>query len=183
MAICMRVTARPLLIMVALLAAAATEAAAAQKSSGLPIPRYVSLKSDRVNLRKGPGTEFPIAWVYERAGLPVEVIKEYENWRQVRDSEGAEGWVLHSLLSGRRTVLILPWEIGKKAAAGAPKSQTAPIYASASTTGGVAAYAEAGTLASIVSCTGTWCEVSIDDQRGWIEQVKLWGVYKDEQVQ
>ena len=63
-------------------------------ASGLPVPRFVSLKSDRVNLRQGPGTEYPTAWVFRRAGLPVEVIKEFESWRQVRDAEGTTGWVL-----------------------------------------------------------------------------------------
>src|SRR5262245_55806966 len=79
--------------------------------SGLAVPRFVSLKSDRVNLRQGPGTDYPTAWVFRRAGLPVEVIKEFESWRQVRDAEGTTGWVLGSMLSGRRTALILPWEV------------------------------------------------------------------------
>ena len=78
-------------------------------ASGLGLPRFVSLKSDKVNVRKGPSTDQAIVWVFNRAGLPVEVIAESENWRRVRDSEGADGWVLHSLLSGRRTVLIAPW--------------------------------------------------------------------------
>ena len=74
--------------------------------SGLPIPRYVSLKSDHVNVRVGPTKDNDVRWIYTRAGLPVEVTAEYENWRRVRDSEGAEGWVYHSLLSGRRTAVV-----------------------------------------------------------------------------
>src|SRR5262245_43036440 len=73
--------------------------------------RCVSPKSDRVYLRQGPGTDYPIAWVFQRAGLPVEVIREFEVWRQVRDASGTVGWVHSSLLSGRRTALILPWEV------------------------------------------------------------------------
>lgn len=95
-------------------------AASAPGASGLPVPRYVSLKSDRVNMRNGPGTDYPTAWVYRRAGLPLEVIKEYEGWRQVRDADGAAGWVLQSFLSGRRTALVLPWEL--KAGTAAPES-------------------------------------------------------------
>ena len=94
-------------------------AASAPGASGLPVPRFVSLKSDRVNMRNGPGTDYPTAWVYRRAGLPLEVIKEYEGWRQVRDADGAAGWVLQSFLSGRRTALVLPWEL--KAGTAAPK--------------------------------------------------------------
>src|SRR3954470_16731832 len=79
---------------------------AAVSSSGLPVPRYVSLKSDHVNVRAGPTKDNDVAWVYTRAGLPVEITAEFENWRRVRDSEGAEGWVYHSLLSGRRTAVV-----------------------------------------------------------------------------
>ena len=74
-------------------------------ASGLPVPRYVSLKSDHVNVRAGPTKDNDVAWVYTRSGLPVEITAEFENWRRVRDSEGAEGWVYHSLLSGRRTAI------------------------------------------------------------------------------
>ena len=82
-------------------------------ATGLPIPRYVSLKTDRVNLREGPSKEHATTWVFQRAGLPVEITAEFETWRRVRDSEGAEGWVLHSLLSGRRTALVAPWKKGE----------------------------------------------------------------------
>src|SRR4051812_37980433 len=78
----------------------------AVSASGLPIPRYVSLKSDHVNVRAGPTKDNDIAWIYTRSGLPVEITAEFENWRRVRDSEGAEGWVYHSLLSGRRTAVV-----------------------------------------------------------------------------
>ena len=75
-------------------------------ASGLPVPRFVSLKSDKVNVRAGPTKDHDVAWVYSRAALPVEVTAEFENWRRIRDWEGAEGWVYHSLLSGRRTALV-----------------------------------------------------------------------------
>src|SRR5262245_59668371 len=76
--------------------------------SGLPIPRFVSLKSDRVNVRSGPNKDQEVRWVYTHAGMPVEVTAEFENWRRIRDWEGAEGWVYHSLLSGKRTAMVLP---------------------------------------------------------------------------
>ena len=81
--------------------------------TGLPLPRYASLKTDRVNLREGPSKDHATKWVYQRAGLPVEITAEFDIWRKVRDSEGVEGWVLHSLLSGRRTALV---GAGKKGA-------------------------------------------------------------------
>jgi SH3-like domain-containing protein len=151
----------------------------AQKNtvSGLPVPRFASLKSDRVNMRTGPGTEYPTTWVYRRAGLPVEVLEEVEAWRQVRDAEGATGWILQSLLSGRRTALVLPWEV--KAGAPVPAVE---LRADDREGAAVVATVEAGVIASVKGCDGRWCMVAIGEFRGYIEQVKLWGVYKGEIV-
>lgn len=149
--------------------------------SGLPIPRFVSLKSDRVNVRKGPGTNYPIAWVFEKAGLPVEVVREYGTWRQVRDSDGTQGWVLQNLLSGRRTAVVAPWERKGKSTQAKPKPTA--IHADASVSSDIVAYAEAGTLAGLVSCDRSWCQISIADHRGYIEQKRLWGVYGNEVVE
>lgn len=143
--------------------------------SGLPLPRYVSLKSDKVNLRTGPGLDYPTAWVYRRAGLPLEVFNESQNWRQVRDADGTEGWIFSSLLSGRRTALVLPWE--RKADQSRP---TTPVFATNSDRGRKIAIIEAGVIADIHRCDGRWCEVSIADYEGYIEQKKLWGVYPNE---
>ena len=145
--------------------------------SGLPVPRFVSLKSDRVNMRKGPGTDYPTAWVYRRAGLPLEVIKEFEGWRQVRDADGADGWVLQSFLSGRRTALVLPWDA--KPGAHPPK---VALRDNDSSRARPVAMVEAGVIANIASCDGSWCHVSIDRFRGYIEQKKLWGVYEGEVI-
>jgi SH3-like domain-containing protein len=143
--------------------------------SGLPLPRFVSLKSDRVNMRKGPGTDYPTAWVYRRAGLPLEVTKEFEGWRQVRDADGAAGWVLQSFLSGRRTALVLPWEI--KPDTPAPK---VALRRNDSERARPVAMIEAGVIANLSTCDGRWCRVNIDKFQGYIEQKKLWGVYEGE---
>jgi SH3-like domain-containing protein len=145
--------------------------------SGLPVPRFVSLKSDRVNLRNGPGTEYPTGWVYRRAGLPLEIVKEFEGWRQVRDAEGVTGWVLQSFLSGRRTGLVLPWE--RKAGKPPP---VVPIRSSDSERSHVVANVEAGVIADLHTCDGRWCRVTVDDYSGYIEQKKLWGVYEGETI-
>jgi SH3-like domain-containing protein len=97
----------PLMWALAAGAAAAAQSEGPKGPSGLPVPRFVSLKAERVNVRSGPTKDNDVNWVYTRAGLPVEIIAEYDNWRRIRDWEGGEGWVLHSLLSGRRTALIL----------------------------------------------------------------------------
>ena len=143
--------------------------------SGLLLPRYVSLKSDKVNLRTGPGVDYPTTWVYRRAGLPLEVFDEFQNWRHVRDSEGTEGWIYSSLLSGRRTALVLPWEHNAKKA-----QQTTAVYDDNSIRSRKVAIIEAGVIADIHGCDGSWCQVTIDKFDGYIEQTKLWGVYPNE---
>jgi SH3-like domain-containing protein len=147
-------------------------------ASGLPLPRFVSLKSDRVNLRNGPGTEYPTSWVFRRAGLPVELLQEFETWRQVRDAEGTTGWVLQSMLSGRRTALVLPWEVK----ADQPPLQV-PLRRGDRETASPVAHVEAGVIANVRSCNGRWCLLSIGDFKGYIEQKKLWGVYDGEVVE
>ena len=141
-------------------------------TSGLPVPRYVSLKSDHVNVRAGPTKDNDVSWVYTRAGLPVEITAEFENWRRVRDSEGAEGWVYHSLLSGRRTAVVSM----------KTKDELAPLYDSADPKSAVAARLQAGVVAQVRKCGSGWCHVSGNGFDGWIQQERLWGVYADEKV-
>ena len=143
------------------------------KASGLPIPRYVSLKSDHVNLRVGPSKAHKTAWVYQRAGLPVEITAEAETWYRIRDSEGVEGWVLHSLLSGRRTGLIAPWK----------KGEMLKLFAKADQSSETLALVQPSVIANIRSCDGAWCRIKGDSFDGYIEQGNLWGVYPQEKVE
>ena len=139
----------------------------------LPLPRFASLKTDRVNLREGPSKDHATKWVYERAGLPMEITAEFEIWRKVRDSEGVEGWVLHSLLSGRRTALVTPNK----------KGENSKVYAHASASADLAATLQSGVIVNIRNCDGAWCLVDGDGFKGYIEQEKLWGVYPNEKIQ
>jgi SH3-like domain-containing protein len=176
---------RKIVLALALVSLSAASALAQQSpggrlGTGLPVPRYVSLKTDRVNLREGPSKDHRTAWVFQRAGLPVEIIAEYETWRRIRDSEGTEGWVLHSLLSGRRTALVMPWV----------KNQQPPISLldRAEEKGGVVAHLQPGVITNIKGCDGKWCRVTIvmdgaRDVDGYIQQEKLWGVYPNETVE
>lgn len=147
-------------------------------ASGLPLPRFVSLKADEVNLRAGPSRDYPTTWVYRRAGLPLEVVKEFDAWREVRDADGTQGWILQSLLSGRRTALVLPWDAGKSR----PPPQAA-LRRSRGESAAMVAQIEAGVIANVLSCDGRWCHISVERFRGFIEQKKLWGVYEGEVVQ
>ena len=140
--------------------------------TGLPLPRFVSLKADEVNSRVGPGGDYAIAWVFRRAGLPVEILAEFENWRQVRDSEGQTGWVASSLVSGRRSAVVAPWV----------KERT--LFQLTSTRGGttMVAQMEPGAIVDISECDGEACEVYAGKQKGWVPQKNLWGVYPGETV-
>lgn len=139
----------------------------------LPLPRFASLKTDRVNLREGPSKDHATKWVYQRAGLPVEITAEFEIWRRIRDSEGTEGWVLHSLLSGRRTALVTP----------SKKNENSKIFARPSENADPAATLQSGVIVNVRKCDGAWCQVDGDDFKGYIEQFKLWGVYPNETIE
>lgn len=141
--------------------------------SGLPIPRFVSLKSDRVNVRAGPNKDQDVRWVYTKAGMPVEITAEFENWRRIRDWEGAEGWVYHSLLSGKRTAVVVP----------AQNSALVPVYESPDAKAAESAKLQPGVMGSIKSCDGQWCLFAGKNFSGYVQQDRLWGAYPKEKVE
>lgn len=138
-------------------------------TSGLPVPRFVSLKSDETNIRTGPGTRYPIQWVYRRDGLPVEVVEEFEHWRKIRDMEGTAGWVHKSLLSGARHALIKAKEAriirAEPAAKGRPLLKLEPQV-----------------IVQLVECEKDWCRIQVTGRKGWLEKKYLFGVYSDETI-
>jgi SH3-like domain-containing protein len=140
--------------------------------SGLPVPRFVSLKAGRVNVRVGPGEDYKISWVFTRQALPVEVIQEFDTWRRVRDSDGQVGWVFHSLLSAKRTAVVSPWTTG----------EPLPIRAGGAADARITAYLQPGVTASVSRCRGGWCALKGSGFSGWIQQDRLWGVYPGEEV-
>ena len=156
--------------------------AAAQTTIGpetnLPLPRYVSLKTDKVNMRAGPSKDHATRWVYEKAGLPVEIIAEFDNWRRIRDSDGEDGWVWHSLLSGRRTALVAPWQ---------GEDGPLDLRARESEAATVVARLEPGVVVGVSACSGEWCRIVVpgpgrSEIAGWLHQDRLWGVYPGERV-
>ncbi|WP_132034668.1 SH3 domain-containing protein [Aquabacter spiritensis] len=151
----------------------ADRAVAADEGTGLPVPRFVSLKADKVNVRIGPNRDQDVAWIFSRAGLPVEITAEFETWRRIRDSEGAEGWVYHSLLSGRRTALVAPWL----------KAGTVSLRERPTLDAAVVAKLERGVLGALKSCDGQWCRFDGPGFEGFVEQGQLWGVYPGEKIE
>lgn len=145
-------------------------------ASGYPLPRYVSLKSNRTNMRVGPGRDYKVEWMFTRKGLPIEILQEFDNWRKVRDPDGAEGWVLKSLLSGKRTAIVAPWKRSEAKA-------FVMLYTAPSESSGRVAKVKPGVIAKIDECNDGWCKMSIKGYKGYIKQAQLWGVYPDETVE
>lgn len=136
--------------------------------TGLRLPRYVSLRSDKVNMRRGPARQHATLWVYKKAGLPVEITAEFENWRKIRDADGTEGWVYHSLLSGRRTAMVTPW---------AKKDVLHPVFEKPERKAQLVARVGPRVIANVTRCEKSWCQVEGKGFAGYIQQEKLWGVY------
>ena len=147
---------------------------ASMGASGLPLPRFVSLKSGRVNSRIGPGVNYPVDWMYLKPGLPMEIVQEYDNWRRVRDSDGAEGWVNQSLLSGKRTAITAPWQRGKDA--------TIELLSEPRRDARKVAVIEPGVVGTIKECNGEWCQMTFAGHSGWLSQALVWGAYPGETI-
>ncbi|WP_246068820.1 SH3 domain-containing protein [Ferrovibrio terrae] len=135
--------------------------------SGLPLPRFVSLAAEKVNARTGPGSRYPIAWQYQRRGLPVEVVAEYEYWRRIRDHDGTETWVHKNLTSGKRYAVV---EGGMRSLYRKPDADTDVLLT-----------AETGVQARLRKCPDAmWCQVEIAGTKGWMPRSYLWGLYPAE---
>lgn len=155
-----------LVVFIFLLGTSAAFAAEEDKSAPLAIPRFVTLNADEVNLRTGPGLRYPIKLVLKKDGLPVEIIKEFDVWRQIRDKDGDEGWVHKSLLSGRRAVVVSgPVQTLLKK----PKEGARPVVK-----------LEPGVIAGLDRCENDWCYLKVASYKGWLRKENIWGVYPDE---
>lgn len=137
-------------------------------STGLPLPRFASLKTSPVDMRVGPGFRYPVTWVYQKRDLPVEIIREYDVWRQIKTSDGTEGWVQSLKLSGKRDFLITDAEHD--------------LHETTEDDSPVVARVEPGVIGHITSCAvgSEWCEVSVGDVKGWLRRDEFFGVLPDE---
>ena len=142
----------------------------AGETSGLPLPRFVSLRSDEVNLRTGPGQRYPIDWTYTRKDVPVEIIAEFDVWRKIRDWQGTEGWVHQGMLSGRRAMVVI--------------GGSHPLRSSDSDAGDQVAVVEAGVFGRLLHCPRNkeFCKVAFGTTEGWLKRDEFWGVYKSEWI-
>ncbi len=139
-------------------------------SSGLPLPRFAALRADEVNMRSGPGIRYPIEWVYKRRDLPVEIEREFEVWRLVRDPEGVKGWVHQATLTGRRSFVVTGTD--------------QVMRRSADDTAAAVATLKPGVIGRLRGCQAgaAWCQVQVGDYRGWLKRDQFWGTYAAEAV-
>jgi SH3-like domain-containing protein len=156
------------LLVAAAIVLAAPPAVAAESEAGQKLPRFVSLRSDQVNLRVGPGENYPIEWVLTRKEMPVEIIREFEHWRMIRDWQGTEGWVHERMVSAKRAVAI--------------KGVVRALHRLPDSASQVVARAEPGVFARLIECRGAWCRIEAADIAGWVQRIEVWGVYPDEAV-
>ena len=150
------------------LTATAKEAKLIVRGSGLPVPRFVSLKFNEANLRTGPGSEYPVLWQYRQAGLPLLVDAEFGVWRKVRDADGTTGWMHGAGLSLRRMAFI--------------HEGMTKIYQQDNGESGVVAVAEKNALLELESCPKNWCRVTTDTVKGWVQRTAIWGILRDESL-
>ncbi len=130
--------------------------------TGLPLPRFVSLKSSEGRARRGPNRSHRIDWLFTRRDMPLRVTAEFEHWRQVEDHEGQGGWMHHALLSGVRTVLVMEDMVTMR---NQPQPGALEV-----------AHLQAGVIARILRCEPDWCRIGVEGHRGWVERNALWGV-------
>lgn len=153
----------------ALIAAFALAAALPAMSAEEKTPRFVSLRADPVNLRTGPGERYPIEWVFQRKGLPVEITAEFNVWRKVRDSDGTEGWVHQRMLTAVRNVVV--------------KGALRTLRSDPNADAAAVARAEPGVIAHLLECRGVWCRLEAQGVKGWLQRSEIWGVLPNETVQ
>ncbi|SFA44166.1 SH3-like domain-containing protein [Paracoccus halophilus] len=134
--------------------------------TNLPVPRYVSLKGDEGNARRGPSLSHRIDWVFRHSGMPLRVTAEFGHWRRVEDQDGAGGWVHYALLSGVRTAIV--------------QKDMLDLLAKPDPRSNVVARAEAGAIVRLHECTNDWCRVSGGGEKGWVLKTAIWGVDADE---
>lgn len=134
--------------------------------TGLPLPRFVSLRANKVNMRTGPGKRYPVNWMFVHHGLPVEIVAEFEDWRRVRDWQGTEGWVHRSMLSGTRTVVV--------------RGGLQPLRQNPNLNAPMTARVMEKVVGRVLKCEKNWCRITIGKKRGWIRYPHIWGVYPEE---
>lgn len=154
-------------LLLALLGTRAPAAPPAAENGTATLPRFVSLRSDKVNLRTGPGRQYPIEWVLTRKDMPVEIVAEFEHWRRIREWDGTIGWVQEHMVDGKRFAIV-------------EKGDMRPVYADADAAAGLVARAEPGAILRLDECRTAWCRIAASGVSGWMRRADIWGALPGE---
>lgn len=122
---------------------------------------YMSLKSNKVNLRGGPGKDFPLLYIYRLKSMPVKVVGEYDKWYKVVDRDGDSGWISEHLLSKTRTIITLD-EI--QILYSNYNKEAYPIYR-----------LRKNVVAKLLKCKENRCKIKINKVKGWLDKSAIWG--------
>lgn len=191
----------------------AADAAEKGAVSGKPMPYFLSLRADEVNMRAGPGARYPIVWTYHRRGMPIKVTREFDIWRLVEDADGQKGWIQQAILSGGRSFIIIgePLSVGQEvpdqnkdkdkkknehmdsrvvgyiadAQSIQPGKNSIVARAEPKDTAPPVAVLKPGVVGSIKSCPSgsQWCNVTIKGYNGWIPRDSFWGINPQEVIE
>ncbi len=134
--------------------------------TGMPLPRFAALRFSQINLRTGPGTRYPIDWVYVRQGLPIQITAEYDIWRRIKDSDGTEGWVQKSALTGKRSAIVT--------------GVMRDLRKDDSVDSAIVAHLEPGAVGQLTSCAKEWCKLKFDSVKGYLRKGEFWGAFENE---
>lgn len=129
----------------------------------LPLPRFASFRSDEVNVRVGPGAQYPVLWTYKRISLPIEIVAEFDMWRKVRDFEGTEGWVNKGMLSSKRHVIVT--------------AKSSNLMSSPDRDSSIRAVLQKGVIGQITEIQDPWCHIRVSGLKGWVLIHEVWGVF------
>jgi SH3-like domain-containing protein len=157
-------------IVLAVVILGVVSAAAPAVASDRDLPRFASVRGDKAHMRTGPGLRYPVEWVYVRRNFPVEITAEFEAWRKVRDWKGTEGWMISTVLSSRRTVIVTG-------------DANHPLHREPSATAPVIAKLDPGVIARLLACNPDWCRIEVANFRGWLPRDAFWGVRPGEKVE
>lgn len=139
--------------------------------TGMPLPRFAALRAEEVYMRIGPGKRYPIEWVYKRRDLPVQIEREFEDWRLVRDQENTKGWVHQATLAPRRTGVVTG---GEQTLRHDARDDAEPV-----------ARLKPGVIVRLRACDAAsdWCQAQVQDYRGWMKRSEVWGLLPGESIQ
>lgn len=152
-----------------LLAIFVSQTVAVRADDATTSARFATLAKDEVFVRTGPAQQYPIKWVYKKEGLPVEIIMDYDTWRQIRDQDGGTGWVHHAMLSSDRGAIITP--TAGVTALDKPDASAQPVVR-----------LEKGVVVSLDACEQAWCKIRKSGFKGWVPRAALWGIYPSEEI-